>query len=1043
MIRFDIQSRRLTSTIFAITVLAVGVLASSSTKADTLPVIEVSGTLLSSQTWANDNVYHINNSVTIPDEVTLTIEPGTVIKTAMGWGLAGIVVESGGSLNAAGSSTSPIIFTSYRDDSYGGDTNGDGVSQGVLGDYPAAIGISPYFPNGEVSVSYAKFLYGSRSISINCNYSDQTSVSVTDSEMRSQFKASACPKDSYQLARNQFQLASSDNSAAVELVDSDPSGVVLSGTDTNILNGTGKARAVTVIAGNSNNSVLPLGSSWSVSGVSNAVLDVYNMGVSGDLNLGEGAVIKANSNSNAVNVKDGGSLNVAGSAGNPVTFTSYKNDLVGGDTNGDGNSTATSDDYNSAIKVDGGGNTVSVNYARFEYGGHSVQIDCNYDVDDNTVALVDNTLNAPVGIMECAQDSPNIAKNQFNVSSTSSNSAVYFQDTDPNGLVLAGANQNIFNGTGKSAEVSIVSWGPEQNKINSNTSWTVSGDGGAVLHMKDLYVEGNLIIQPGAIIKVDQNGRGLRPKAGGSVVANGTAASPIIVTSYKDDTIGGDTNGDGNSSPSAADFISSIYTPITPEAGTIDINHVEFRHGIHSFEVNCASEMLNVTVNDSKIKSGAQFSYCQDNPIELKRNEFVLATDTQYHALSLSRSNPSGVAMDGVDKNIFVGTGKSRLISVDGDGISSQLPEGSAWTVSGSTNGVIWPSDFLVAGALNLVDGSIIKSDSSNGGIRVQSGGELHVTGSMNDRVVFTSMKDDNYGGDSNEDGSSTVPAVNDYGTAIKLKEGSNLASTYMTVKYSSLSVDALAAEAHISNGIFAYNDRVAGIDGSKATFLTTSVVNTSTSPAIYLEHESKVTYRGSFNNVTGKAIQSCNWSSNSNTCSVDASYADWGSSTGPFDDNNSANDMVCGAVFVSPWIYSGVEHPEDDVHGVQNCDGSTTPSTAVADGATHFGQRVAARQIDCSNGFQAACDAIENAYACLGGAMDVAQSTAPWPLPPSDTPAQIDALGGVIRSSAADYLTSQAHPSPIGHNLSFFNQLISVTGTVLTIGSAYNSCAP
>jgi len=133
----------------------------------------------------------------------------------------------------------------------------------------------------------------------------------------------------------------------------------------------------------------------------------------------------------------------------------------------------------------------------------------------------------------------------------------------------------------------------------------------------------------------------------------------------------------------------------------------------------------------------------------------------------------------------------------------------------------------------------------------------------------------------------------------------------------------------------------------------------------------------------------------------------------------------------------------DNDAFSSANCDGSYTPTTVFSASASNFTQAVSLKNIDCSNGMQDACAAVQNAYECLSGAMDVAQSTAPWPLPPADTASQVNALGGLVREGAATYMTSQALPSPAGFNLSFFNEAISVAGTLITIGQAYDSCTP
>lgn len=82
-----------------------------------------SGTLAGSETWLGTYVYRITGDVIVPNGVTLTIQPGAVIKFDS---LRAITVQPGGMLSALGTVAQQIYFTSVRDDSVGGDTNGDG-----------------------------------------------------------------------------------------------------------------------------------------------------------------------------------------------------------------------------------------------------------------------------------------------------------------------------------------------------------------------------------------------------------------------------------------------------------------------------------------------------------------------------------------------------------------------------------------------------------------------------------------------------------------------------------------------------------------------------------------------------------------------------------------------------------------------------------------------------------------------------------------------------------------------------------------------------
>lgn len=78
----------------------------------------VDANITSNTTWSNDNVYELATRVTVLSGVTLTIEPGTVIKGQAGTGTnaTALLVARGATLNAQGTASAPIIFTSVADE---------------------------------------------------------------------------------------------------------------------------------------------------------------------------------------------------------------------------------------------------------------------------------------------------------------------------------------------------------------------------------------------------------------------------------------------------------------------------------------------------------------------------------------------------------------------------------------------------------------------------------------------------------------------------------------------------------------------------------------------------------------------------------------------------------------------------------------------------------------------------------------------------------------------------------------------------------------
>lgn len=91
----------------------------------------VSGILTENTTWNASEIYVLDGKVVVSDGVTLTIEPGTIVKGLEGVGSlsSALVVARGGKLIAEGTADKPIIFTSILDNIDVGQKSGTNLDQ--------------------------------------------------------------------------------------------------------------------------------------------------------------------------------------------------------------------------------------------------------------------------------------------------------------------------------------------------------------------------------------------------------------------------------------------------------------------------------------------------------------------------------------------------------------------------------------------------------------------------------------------------------------------------------------------------------------------------------------------------------------------------------------------------------------------------------------------------------------------------------------------------------------------------------------------------
>ncbi|MDD4989605.1 MAG: right-handed parallel beta-helix repeat-containing protein, partial [Candidatus Pacebacteria bacterium] len=103
-------------------------------------------------TWTKaDSPYVISADVTVDSGSTLTIEPGVIVKFDNSF------LNIDGTLLAEGTAVDKIYFTSIKDDSLGGDTNGDGGASNPSESDEG--GVALYAGSGSSHLAHASFHY--------------------------------------------------------------------------------------------------------------------------------------------------------------------------------------------------------------------------------------------------------------------------------------------------------------------------------------------------------------------------------------------------------------------------------------------------------------------------------------------------------------------------------------------------------------------------------------------------------------------------------------------------------------------------------------------------------------------------------------------------------------------------------------------------------------------------------------------------------------------------------------------------------------------
>lgn len=434
--------------------------------------------------------------------------------------------------------------------------------------------------------------------------------------------------------------------------------------------------------------------------------------------------------------------------------------------------------------------------------------------------------------------------------------------------------------------------------IGVDTTWTESGNVYVLTCDVTVNAGVTLTIQPGVVVKLLDAWTDLY--VNGKILAQGTAVSPVVFTSYRDDTHGGDTNGDGSaSSPAPGD-----WSAVLINASSVDsvFSYAWFGYGGGNENASLKLATTRVTLqNNTFYRSSDNGIYLNGvnnalnpaYPFVLTGNSFITTTTYLYPVYANLENDALQIILQGNTSrgSPFNGFALSGVIS---GSLSLQADS----LISGFS--FVLPNDLgIPAGSqLTLGPGVVVKPQDQWDHILVS--GSFVADGTPESPVVITSLRDDAHGGDTNNNGGATAPAPGDWGSFQLLpgSSGNVLSHAWLgygygdgSVPYPSGMLVVRSSDTRLLFSTFTQAWQAAVEIQSADPHLSGNKIQNNNDVGIYLLDSRPVFHFNLISGNTGNGVTNA-----SSAVCLDAVNNDWGSSDGPNDASSSTCACLQGA---------------------------------------------------------------------------------------------------------------------------------------------------